>query len=198
MVMNDAAVSDMAPHERASGSRGGVLVLGLGNVLLVDDGTGAATLDRLERDYRIPPEVRLVEGGTLGLSLLDEIAEARHVILVDAVATDAPAGTLVRLDGAAVIDAVRDRLSVHQVGVADLLNAARLIGRYPASVVLLGLVPGTIGLGVGRTRVVDAAIEVLVSAILREVQTLGYELVLRPQDAASDRPIHALTRHFGM
>jgi hypothetical protein len=65
-------------------------------------------------------------------------------------------------------------------------------------VVLLGLVPGTIGLGVGRTRVVDAAIEALVSAILREVQTLGYELVLRPQDAASDRPIHALTRHFGM
>jgi predicted ATPase len=95
-------------------------------------------------------------------------------------------------------DAVRDRLSVHQVGVADLLNAARLIGRYPASVVLLGLVPGSIGLGVGRTRVVDAALEALISAILREVQTLGYELIPRPQECVGDRPIHALTRHFGM
>jgi hydrogenase maturation protease len=175
-----------------------VLVLGLGNVLLGDDGIGAAALDRLERDYRIPCEVRLVEGGTLGLSLLDEIAQARHVILVDAVATDAAAGTLVRLDGAEVIDAVRDRLSVHQVGVADLLNAARLIGRYPQSVVLLGLVPGMIGLGVGRTREVDAAIDALVSAILREVETLGYQLPLRPSECGGDRPIHALTRHFGM
>jgi hydrogenase maturation protease len=191
-------VSETPAHASVAGGRGGVLVLGLGNVLLGDDGTGAAALDRLERDYRIPPEVRLVEGGTLGLSLLAEIAEAQHVILVDAVATDAPPGTLVRLDGADVIDAVRDRLSVHQVGVADLLNAARLIGRYPASVVLLGLVPGAIRLGVGRTGVVDAAIETLVSAVLREVQTLGYELVLRPHDCAGDRPIHALTRHFGM
>ena len=173
-------------------------MLGLGNVLLGDDGIGAAAVDRLERDYHIPPEVRLVEGGTLGLSLLDEIAQARHVILVDAVATDSPPGSLVRLDGSDVMDAVRERLSVHQVGVADLLNAARLIGRYPASVVLLGLVPGSIRLGVGRTRLVDAALDVLVSAVLREVQTLGYELVLRPQGCADDRPIHALTRHFGM
>lgn len=197
--MNRTAVSETPAHANAADSRGGVLVLGLGNVLLGDDGVGAAAVDRLERDYHIPPEVRLVEGGTLGLSLLDEIAEAQHVILVDAVATDAPPGTPVRLDGADVVDAVRDRLSVHQVGVADLLNAARLIGRYPASVVLLGLVPGLIGLGVGRTREVDAALDALVSAILREVQTLGYQLVLRPQGCGGgDRPIHALTRHFGM
>ena len=190
-------MSDTPAHATAA-DPGGVLVLGLGNVLLGDDGIGAAAVDRLERDYEIPPEVRLVEGGTLGLSLLDEIAQARHVILVDAVATDAPPGTLVRLDGADVWDAVRDRLSAHQVGVADLLNAARLIGRYPASVMLLGLVPGLIGLGVGRTREVDAAIDALVSAVLREVQALGYPLALRPQGSGGDRPIHALTRHFGM
>ncbi len=187
-----------ATHATAEPRSGGVLVLGLGNVLLGDDGIGAAAVDCLERDYRIPAEVRLVEGGTLGLSLLDEIAQARDVILVDAVATDDPPGTLVRLDGADVIDAVRERLSVHQVGVADLLNAARLIGRYPASVVLLGLVPGSIGLGVGRTRVVGAALDALVSAVVREVQTLGYELVAHPQSGAGERPIHALTRHFGM
>ena len=188
----------MPVHVTAESGSGGVLVLGLGNVLLGDDGIGAAAVDALERDYRIPAEVRLVEGGTLGLSLLAEIAEARHVILVDAVATDGAPGTLVRLDGADVMDAVRDRLSVHQVGVADLLNAARLIGRYPASVVLLGLVPGLIGLGVGRTRAVGAALDALVSAVVREVQTLGYQLVAHSQSGAGERPIHALTRHFGM
>jgi len=138
-------VNKTPAHATGAGSPSRVLVLGLGNVLLGDDGIGAAAIDRLERDYRVPPEVRLVEGGTLGLSLLDEVGGAEHVILVDAVAADAPPGTLVRLDGADVTDAVRERLSVHQVGVADLLDAARLIGRYPASVVLLGLVPGSIG-----------------------------------------------------
>ena len=171
-------------------------MLGLGNVLLSDDGIGAAAIARLERGYRIPLGVRLIEGGTLGLSLLDEIAEADHVILVDAVAADAPPGSLIRLDGDEVTDAVRDRLSVHQVAVADLLNAARLIGRYPDSVILLGLVPGAIALGVARTSPVEAAIDTLVSAILLEAHTLGYKLV--PQAGASDRPIHALTRHFGM
>jgi len=191
-------VSETPAHALAEGDRVGVVVLGLGNVLLADDGIGAAAVDRLERDYRIPPEVRLVEGGTLGLSLLDVVGGAEHLILVDAVATDAPPGTLVRLDGGDVMDAVRERLSVHQVGVADLLNAARLIGRYPASVLLLGLVPGSIGLGVGRTSAVDAALDALVAAIVREVQTLGYELVAHPHSGAGERPIHALTRHFGM
>ena len=175
-----------------------VLVLGLGNLLLGDDGVGPVALARLERDYRVPDEVRLAEGGTLGLALLGELTQAEHVILVDAVATDEPPGTLVRLEGEAVRDAVRDRLSVHQVGVADLLDAARLIGRYPASLVLLGVVPEAIGLGVGRSRAVEAAVSALVPVIVQEVKELGYELALQPRAVAPDRPIHALVRHFGL
>lgn len=175
-----------------------VLVLGLGNVLLGDDGVGPVTLERLERDYRFPPEVRLVDGGTLGLSLLDELAQAEHAILVDAVATAEAPGTLVRLDGAAVRDAVRERLSVHQVGVADLLDVARLIGRYPDSVVLLGLVPGSLGLHVGRTAAVDAALSELVSAVIEEVRSLGLEVLEQTGHSGADRPIHALIRHFGV
>lgn len=177
-------------------SRARVLVLGLGNVLLQDDGLGPVAVAQLERDYQVPAEVRLADGGTLGLALLDELTCAEHVILVDAVATGQPPGTLVRLEGEAVRDAVRDRLSVHQVGVADLLDAARLIGRYPASVTLLGLAPGAIGLGVGRTGAVDGALTALVSAIVQEVKALGYELAPRFRAAVVDRPIHALVRHF--
>ena len=187
----------MSGTESGARTRAQVLVLGLGNVLLGDDGVGPAALARLERDYRVPPQVRLVEGGTLGLALLDEFVQAEHVILVDAVATGEPAGTLVRLDGDAVKDAVRERLSVHQVGVVDLLDVARLIGRYPESVVLLGLAPGFIGLGLTRTAAVDDALDALVSAIVGEVRDLGYELLAQPR-AAADRPIHALVRHFGL
>jgi hydrogenase maturation protease len=175
-----------------------VLVLGLGNVLLGDDGLGAAAVARLERDYCIPPGVRLEDGGTLGLSLLDLLADSDHVILVDAVRTDDPPGTLVRLDGANVMDAVRERLSPHQVGVADLLDTARLINCYPTAVTLLGLVPDAIDLAVVRSSAVVGGLDELVSAIVREVQSLGYKMVRDPETSGRQRPIHDLTRHFGM
>jgi hydrogenase maturation protease len=167
-------------------------------VLLGDDGIGAAAIARIERDYRVPPGVRLVEGGTLGLSLLGVVAEAEHVILVDAVRTDQPPGALVRMDGADVADAVRDRLSPHQVGVADLLEAARLIDSYPASVTLLGLVPKSIDLAVVRSSAVNQGLDELIAAVVREVESLGYKMVRELDAGSRDRPIHDLTRHFGM
>ena len=175
-----------------------VLVLGLGNVLLGDDGLGAAAVARLERNYRVPAGVHLEDGGTLGLLLLGLIAESDHVILVDAIQADSPAGTLIRLEGADVSDAVRDRLSPHQIGVADLLEAARLIESYPATVTLLGLVPDSIDLSVARSSVVADRLDELVAAIVREVQSLGYTMVLDPDSVDRDRPIHNLARHFGM
>ena len=167
-------------------------------MLLGDDGLGAAAVAALERDYRIPPGVRLEDGGTLGLALLALIGDAERVILVDAVSTDAAPGTLVRLEGADVMDAVRDRLSPHQVGVADLLDAARLIDCYPAAVTLIGLVPDALDLAVVRSRAVDAGLEQLVAAVAREVQDLGYEMVPDTEAASGHRPIHNLARHFGM
>ena len=175
----------------------GVLVLGLGNVLLGDDGLGAAAVSRIERNYRIPPGVSLEDGGTLGLSLLGLLAESDRVILVDAVLTGSPPGTLVRIDGEDVMDAVRERLSPHQVGVADLLDAARLIGRYPSTVTLLGLVPEFIDLSVARSSSVEARLDELVEAVVREVQSLGYEL-LRETEREGRRHPGDLTHHFGM
>ena len=76
-----------------------VLVLGLGNVLLADDGVGVRAVEALERDFTPPAGVRILDGGTLGLALLGELAEARRIVLLDAVSTGDPPGTLVRLDG---------------------------------------------------------------------------------------------------
>lgn len=160
-----------------------VLVLGLGNVLLSDDGLGPAALERLERRYACPAGVRMEDGGTLGLALLDLVADARRVILVDAVASDEAPGTLVRLHGDEVLGAVRDRLSPHQVGVADLLAAARLIGRYPGAVTLLGLVPASFELDVACTPGVQANIDALVAAVVEQLEAFGYPLL--PASAAA-------------
>ncbi|HUC75562.1 MAG TPA: hydrogenase maturation protease [Vicinamibacterales bacterium] len=154
--------------------RTALLVLGLGNLLLEDDGVGSAAMALLNECYVPPDGARVLDGGTLGLSLLPYLEDAEAVILVDAVKTDAPPGTFVRLDGDDVGPAVGTRLSPHQIGVADLLDGARLLGRYPPRVVLLGLVPGSMELAVGLSPSVRIALPGLVERIVGEAHALGF------------------------
>ncbi|MFW5924921.1 MAG: HyaD/HybD family hydrogenase maturation endopeptidase [Myxococcota bacterium] len=163
------------------------VVLGLGNILMKDDGAGVVTVDRLRRGYEVPPEVAVLDGGTLGLFLLPYVERAEHLILVDAVRADGKApGTRVRLTGAEVPSAVATRLSPHQVGVADLLSGAHLIDRAPQTLVLLGVVPGEVNLDTGRTPPVEAAIDGLVEAVVSELAALGFEPRRRDRALAPD------------
>jgi hydrogenase maturation protease len=156
-----------------------LLVLGLGNVLLEDDGVGSAAVALLDRRYAAPDGVRVFDGGTLGLSLLPYLEDADAVILVDAVRTDGQPGEFVRLDGNDVGPAVATRLSPHQVGVADLLDGARWLDRYPRRVVLLGVVPASMELSVGLSPCVQPALPGLVERIVEEARALGF--VFRPR-----------------
>ena len=177
-----------------------LLVLGLGNVLLSDDGLGIAAVSLLERHYQAPDGVSVLDGGTLGLALLPLLEEADDAILVDAVRADAPPGSLVRLDGDAVPPAVRERLSPHQIGVADLLDGVRLRGRSPRRIALLGLVPETLELGVARSAAVEAGIPDLVERIVTEARGMGYAFTPRRLDETRARrsPDDGLARLFGL
>ncbi len=154
-----------------------LLVLGLGNVLCSDDGLGVAAIEQLCRHYRIPERVRVLDGGTLGLSLLSHIRASDDVILVDAVNGASPPGTFIRLEGDEVGPAVRTRLSPHQIGVADLLDALHLLDAKPRSLLLLGLVPETLELGLDRSPPVEGQIPTLVKRIVGEARSLGHELL---------------------
>ncbi len=156
-----------------------LLILGLGNVICGDDGLGVVAAERLRRGWEIPPDVEVLDGGTLGLALLAHVTGADDLILLDAIAADAPPGTLVRLDGDAVGPAVRERLSVHQIGVADLLDALRLLDEVPRRLVLVGLVPETLELGIERSPAVVAKLDSLVTAAALEARALGYPLSRR-------------------
>ena len=158
-----------------------LLVLGLGNVLCGDDGAGVIALHRLRRYYELPVSVRLVDGGTLGLDLLALVAAADRVVMIDAVRADAPSGTIVVLAGDDVAPAVRDRLSPHQIGVADLIAGATLCDRYPADVVIVGVVPQMTDLQFGCTAAVDASMPALVDRVIDELAARGIAVALRPE-----------------
>ena len=160
-----------------------LLVLGLGNPLCGDDGAGVSAVARLRERYEAPPGVLVLDGGTLGLSLLPYLRQARTVILVDAIAADAPPGTLVRLEGNDVAPAAAHRLSPHQVGVADLLDGARLLGGYPEALVLVGIVPAKLELSIERSPAVESRIDDLVRATVDEAARMGHTFRRRGTDA---------------
>lgn len=158
-----------------------LLVLGLGNAICADDGVGVAAVAALIERYEVPKSVRVLDGGTLGLSLLGWLAEARDVLLVDAIRSDAPPGTLVRLEGDEVAPAARNRLSVHQIGVADLLDSLELIDAWPERLALVGLVPERLSLGLTRSPAVERALPALVEAVAAEIRARGHRLEPRTQ-----------------
>jgi hydrogenase maturation protease len=157
-------------------SRSSLLILGLGNLLCSDDGLGALVAQAIAGTRMIPDGVQVLDGGTLGLSLLPYLEDAERAILVDAIQADAPPGALVRIEGDDVGPAVAARLSVHQVGVSDLIEAARWRDRVPPTLVLLGIVPETTELGVGLSAPVNASVAELIELVCEEARRLGFPL----------------------
>jgi len=158
-----------------------LLVLGLGNVLCGDDGAGVIALHRLRRNYELPDNVRLVDGGTLGLDLLALVAASDSVIMIDAVRADSRPGTIVVLEDDEVAPAVYERLSPHQIGVADLVAGAALVDRYPENVVIVGVVPETTDLQFGCSAAVEAKLPQLVDRVIDELHARGVRVVPRAE-----------------
>ena len=175
-----------------------LLVLGLGNPLCQDDGVGVVAVARLLERWSTGPGVKMLEGGTLGLWLLPLLESYRTVLLVDAIRADGEPGTLVRVEGEEVARAAAHRLSVHQVGVGDLMDAAQLRGTLPPKLTLLGVVPEAVSLGLGLTPRVERALPLLIQRVLDTCAELGHPLRPRTNDASLVGADDGLRRVLGM
>jgi hydrogenase maturation protease len=152
-----------------SGSGPAVAVIGIGNVLLSDDGFGVHAIARLRERYTVRREVELVEGGTAGLLLLPHLACTRRAILVDALDCGAAPGTVVRMDRVDQADAFSTGMTAHDVGLRDLLGAARLTGAWPEKLLLYGVQPRSTAVGVDLTPPVAAALDPVVDRVAAEI-----------------------------
>jgi hydrogenase maturation protease len=149
------------------------LVLGLGNLLLRDEGIGVRVVERLQECYEFPDSVWVMDGGTQGLDLLPYVEDADHLLVVDALDLGAEPGTLGRLEGEEIPAFLDIKISPHQMGLADLLAAARLRGLLPQELVLWGVQPGVIEVGLELSPPIAAQVDTLVSNVLTELDRWG-------------------------
>jgi hydrogenase maturation protease len=160
------------------------VVLGVGNILLSDEGIGVHAVNALEQRYQIPAEVEIIDGGTSAMDCLDRIAEADLLLIADCVRGGREPGALVRLGDGDLKAFFRTRISPHQVGLCDVLATLALHDLAPARAVLIGAEPKSLALGLEPTPELAAVLPALVEALVAELAAAGFPLTPRVAQAA--------------
>ena len=177
---------DVSPEEMARAmaeltAAPAVTILGIGNVILQDEGFGVRALELLRETYDFPPEVQLIDGGTLGAELLSFITGTERLLVLDSINGGEAAGTLFRFENEAVMAHFQDKLSVHEVGIQDVLATLEVTGRPIPSVVVLGAQPYAVGAGVALTPAMAALLPEMERRALEELARWGIVPVKKVQ-----------------
>jgi hydrogenase maturation protease len=149
------------------------LILGVGNLLLSDEGVGLRVVERLAETYELPEEVQTLDGGTLGLGLLYYLEGVENLLILDAIEMDKEPGALLRLEGDEIPAFLSVKMSPHQIGIPDMLLAAQLRDLYPRNVVLWGVQPATLEVGLELSPSVAAQVDTLVKKVVAELTQWG-------------------------
>lgn len=158
-----------------------IVVLGVGNTLLQDEGVGVRAVEVLQQRYALPSEVAVVDGGTAGMELLECLEDLDHLIIVDCVRVGQPPGTVIRRVDDEVPQFFRTKISPHQIGVSDVLAALQLRGRFPQRLALVGIQPESLETGVELTPRIAATLPTVLVAVLEELRRAGVAVAPKEQ-----------------
>jgi hydrogenase maturation protease len=138
-----------------------------------DDAAGVLIVQALAERYEFPEELTLLDGGTLGLDILPYLEGVDRLLVVDAVETGDPPGTIIRMTGDDIPLALATKVSPHQMGLKDLLLVADLQGYAPREMVLWGVQPGSIEMDIELSPEVAQSMGALQERVLEELESWG-------------------------
>jgi hydrogenase maturation protease len=150
-----------------------IVVLGIGNILLTDEGVGVRAVEQLESTYRLPAGVEVIDGGTCAMEMLEQLENLDALIVIDCVRCRQPPATPVLLKDEDVPVFFRTKLSPHQVGLSDVLASLEFTGRAPRKTVIVGMQPVSMELGMELSPAVATRLPELVDLTVAELRALG-------------------------
>jgi hydrogenase maturation protease len=156
------------------------VILGIGNTILSDEGVGVRAAEALAAAYDLPDTVEVIDGGTSGMELLGPLSNTDLLIILDAVKASRPPGTVLRLTGGEVPVFFRAKLSPHQVSICDVLAGLEFSGDPPGDMVLIGVEPLSLELGLELTPMVAAGIAEMVRLAVAELAARGIAVTPKP------------------
>jgi hydrogenase maturation protease len=144
------------------------LVLGIGNILLRDEGVGVAVIDRLSC-MPLPDDIELIDGGTAGADLVGLIEGRELVVAVDAIGGGGEPGSIYRMEPSDLESIARSGVSLHDLNLLDSLQECRLLGREPQKVIVVAIQVGDISTGIGLSKSVRERLDQAVDFVLCEL-----------------------------
>ena len=156
-----------------------ILVVGMGNVLMQDEGIGVRAVEELESRYVIPEYVTVIDGGTTGMALFEPMRNCDQLVVADAVNTGDSFGTVVRIANEDIPAFFQTKISNHQLGLSDLLALLQLKSEAPEHVVIIGMVPHCLENKLGLSPEAEAGLDKMVSGLVAELIGLGVVLRAR-------------------
>ena len=160
------------------------VVLGIGNTILTDEAAGVRAVELLEQRYRMPDNVLVIDGGTSGMEMIEDLSELDFLIVIDVVKTGQAAGTVVKIAGDEIPVFFRRKLSPHQIALPDVLASLELLDAMPKEIIVLGVEPISLELGMEMTETVAAKVPLLVEMAVTELHARGYLLEARTSGVA--------------
>jgi hydrogenase maturation protease len=148
-------------------------LIGLGNILMRDEGVGVHAVEALKKGFDFPDPISLLDGGTLGLDLLPYIEGMEKILFVDALDLKKEPGTIAVLEDDEIPAILRPALSFHQVGLSDLLFASKFMGMKPSKIALIGIQPEKIETGLALSETLERNFEKLLHTILEKLREWG-------------------------
>jgi hydrogenase maturation protease len=147
----------------------GILILGVGNLLLSDEGIGVHVANRMEQ-MDLPPGVKVIEGGTDGFRLMNVVTGAERVIVVDAVKGGGEPGSIYRFD---IEDAPSSpdtyKTSVHQIGILEVIHFSEFLGKTPQATII-GVEPKSMDMSMELSPEIEEKVPRVIELVLEEVQ----------------------------
>lgn len=150
------------------------VVLGIGNIILSDEGAGVRAVEALERGWKLPENVLAIDGGTSGMEMIEDLSNLDFLIILDVVKTGAAPGTVVRIAGDEIPVFFRKKLSPHQIALPDVLASLELLDAMPKEIVVLGVEFISLELGMEMTPTVAEKVPVLAAMAAEELAQRGY------------------------
>lgn len=147
-----------------------VTVLGLGNILLSDEGVGVYAAAALSERFIFSPSVDIIDGGTMGLDLLPLFQDRDRILIIDAVDFGKDPGHIGIVEGDAIRSVLNTKLSVHHIGLADLLFTAKLTREDPLELCLIGIQPHSLETGVNMTAHISGQFDNILKIIVHKLK----------------------------
>ena len=152
------------------------VVLGIGNTILTDEAAGVRAVELLEQSYQVPENVLVIDGGTSGMEMIEDLSNLDFLIVLDVVKTGAAPGTVVKIAGDEIPVFFRKKLSPHQIALPDVLASLELLDTMPKEIVVLGVELISLELGMEMTPTVAEKVPVLAAMAAAELVARGYTL----------------------